>query len=84
MRLSGELDLQCLPVLRATLRNPDELPLTPVIKTQHAQNLVWGLARGEPNRERIALTMSRVMASELTSSASPAGLVERWHSASSP
>jgi hypothetical protein len=65
------------PALIEAVVNPDELPLTPVIKTQHAQNLAWGLARGEPNRDRIALTMSRVMARELTSSASPAGVVER-------
>jgi hypothetical protein len=53
------------------------MPLTPVIQTQHAKNLAYGLARGEPNRERIALTMSRAMAREMTYSASPAGIVER-------
>jgi pyruvate dehydrogenase (quinone)/pyruvate oxidase len=65
------------PVLVEAVVDPHDMPLTPVIKTQHAQNLAWGLARGEPNRERIALTISRAMAREMTYSASPAGVVER-------
>jgi hypothetical protein len=39
--------------------------------------VAWGLARGEPNRERIALTMSRVLAREMDYSTSPAGVVTR-------
>ena len=35
------------------------------------------MARGEPNRERIALTMSRVLAREMSYSTSPAGVVTR-------
>ena len=65
------------PVLVEAVVDPHDMPLTPVIKTQHAQNLARGLARGEPNREQIALTMSRAMAREMTYSASPAGVVER-------
>ncbi len=65
------------PVLVEAVVDPNDMPLTPVIKTQHAKNLAWGLARGEPNREQIALTMSRAMAREMTYSTSPAGVVER-------
>jgi pyruvate dehydrogenase (quinone)/pyruvate oxidase len=65
------------PVLIEAVVDPNEMPMTPTINTEHAKNLAWGLARGEPNRERIALTMSRTLASELTYSASPAGVVER-------
>jgi pyruvate dehydrogenase (quinone) len=65
------------PVLVEAVVDPHDMPLTPVIQTQHAKNLPYGLARGEPNRERIALTMSRAMAREMTYSASPAGIVER-------
>ncbi|HET8551608.1 MAG TPA: thiamine pyrophosphate-dependent enzyme [Gammaproteobacteria bacterium] len=65
------------PVLVEVVVDPNEMPLTPIIKKQHARNLAKGLARGEPNRERIALTMSRAMAREMTYAASPAGVVGR-------
>jgi pyruvate dehydrogenase (quinone)/pyruvate oxidase len=65
------------PVLVEAVVDPNEMPLTPVIKKQHAKNLAKGLARGEPNRERIALTMSRALAREMTYAASPAGVIGR-------
>lgn len=63
------------PVLIEAVVDPNEMPLTPIIKKQHAENLAKGLARGEPNRKRIALTMSRALAHEMTYAASPAGVV---------
>jgi hypothetical protein len=51
--------------------------MTPTINTEHAKGVAWGLARGEPNRERIALTMSRVLAGEMNYETSPAGVLTR-------
>jgi pyruvate dehydrogenase (quinone)/pyruvate oxidase len=65
------------PVLVEAVVDPNEMPLTPIVKPQHVKNLAKGLARGEPNRERIALTMSRAMAREMTYAASPAGVIGR-------
>jgi hypothetical protein len=53
------------------------MPMTPTINPEHAKGLAWGLAQGEPNRERIALTMSRVLAKEMEYSTSPAGVLAR-------
>jgi hypothetical protein len=57
--------------------DPHDMPMTPTINSEHAKGLAWGLARGEPNRERIALTMSRVMAREMDYATSPAGVLTR-------
>lgn len=65
------------PVLIEAVVDPNHMPLTPIIKKQHAENLAKGLAHGEPNRKRIALTMSRALADEMTYAASPAGVVGR-------
>jgi hypothetical protein len=65
------------PALIEAIVDPDDMPMTPTINTEHAKGVAWGLARGEPNRERIALTMSRVMAREMTYEASPAGVLAR-------
>jgi pyruvate dehydrogenase (quinone)/pyruvate oxidase len=65
------------PVLIEAVVDPNEMPLTPTIKSQHAKNLAKGLAQGAPNREQIALTMSRAMAREMTYAASPAGVIGR-------
>jgi pyruvate dehydrogenase (quinone)/pyruvate oxidase len=65
------------PVLVEAVVDPNHMPLTPIIKKQHAENLAKGLARGEPNRKRIALTMSRALAQEMTYAASPAGVIGR-------
>jgi pyruvate dehydrogenase (quinone)/pyruvate oxidase len=65
------------PAVIEAIVDPNDMPMTPTINTEHAKGVAWGLARGEPNRERIALTMSRVLAREMDYSTSPAGVVTR-------
>jgi pyruvate dehydrogenase (quinone)/pyruvate oxidase len=65
------------PALIEAVVDPNDMPMTPTINTEHAKGLAWGLARGEPNRERIALTMSRVLAREMEYATSPVGVVTR-------
>jgi pyruvate dehydrogenase (quinone)/pyruvate oxidase len=65
------------PAVIEVLVDPHEMPLTPTINPQHAKHLAQGMARGEPNRERIALTMSRTLAREASYTSSPAGVMAR-------
>jgi len=65
------------PMLIEAVVDPHDMPLTPTINREHAKGFAWGLARGEPNRERIALTMSRVLAREMNYETSPAGVLAR-------
>jgi pyruvate dehydrogenase (quinone)/pyruvate oxidase len=65
------------PSVIEAIVDPNDMPMTPVINPEHAKGLAWGLARGEPNRERIALTMSRVLARERSYETSPAGVLAR-------
>jgi pyruvate dehydrogenase (quinone) len=65
------------PMLIEAVVNPHEMPMTPTINKEHAKGIAWGLAQGEPNRERIALTMSRVLAGEMEYATSPAGVLAR-------
>jgi pyruvate dehydrogenase (quinone) len=65
------------PALIEAIVDPHDMPMTPTINTEHAKGFAWGLARGEPNREQIALTMSRVLAREMEYSTSPAGVLTR-------
>ena len=65
------------PVLVEVLVDPHDMPLTPTINPEHAKGFAWGLARGEPNRERIGLTMSRVLSREMSYASSPAGVLRR-------
>jgi pyruvate dehydrogenase (quinone)/pyruvate oxidase len=65
------------PAVIEVVVDPHEMPLTPTINPQHAKHLAQGMARGEPNRERIALTMSRTLAREAAYSTSPAGVMAR-------
>jgi pyruvate dehydrogenase (quinone) len=65
------------PALIEAVVDPHDMPMTPTINPEHAKGVAWGLARGEPNRERIALTMSRVMAREMDYATSPAGALTR-------
>ncbi|MGH2875400.1 MAG: thiamine pyrophosphate-dependent enzyme, partial [Solirubrobacteraceae bacterium] len=65
------------PVLIEAVVDPNDMPMTPTINSEHAKGLASALARGEPNRERIALTMSRVLAREMSYEASPAGVLAR-------
>jgi pyruvate dehydrogenase (quinone)/pyruvate oxidase len=65
------------PALIEAIVDPHDMPLTPTINREHAKAFAWGLARGEPNREQIALTMSRVLAREMEYATSPAGVLTR-------
>jgi pyruvate dehydrogenase (quinone)/pyruvate oxidase len=65
------------PALIEAVVDPHDMPMTPTINPEHAKGFAWGLARGEPNREQIALTMSRVLAREMEYSTSPAGVLTR-------
>jgi pyruvate dehydrogenase (quinone) len=65
------------PALIEAVVDPHDMPMTPTINPEHAKGFAWGLARGEPNREQIALTMSRVLAREMTYESSPAGVLAR-------
>jgi pyruvate dehydrogenase (quinone)/pyruvate oxidase len=65
------------PVVIEALVDPHDMPMTPTINREHAKGFARGLARGEPNRELIALTMSRVLAREMEYATSPAGILAR-------
>jgi pyruvate dehydrogenase (quinone)/pyruvate oxidase len=65
------------PALIEAVVDPHDMPMTPIVNPEHAKGTAWGLARGEPNRERIALTMSRVLAREMDYQTSPAGVLTR-------
>jgi pyruvate dehydrogenase (quinone) len=65
------------PAVIEAVVDPNMMPMTPTINIEHAKGIAWGLARGEPNRERIALTMSRVLAREMSFETSPAGVLTR-------
>jgi pyruvate dehydrogenase (quinone)/pyruvate oxidase len=65
------------PALIEAVVDPHDMPMTPTINREHAKGFAWGLARGEPNREQIALTMSRVLAREMEYASSPAGVITR-------
>jgi pyruvate dehydrogenase (quinone)/pyruvate oxidase len=65
------------PALIEAVVDPHDMPLTPTINKELAKGFAWGLARGEPNREQIALTISRALAREMSYSTSPAGVLTR-------
>jgi pyruvate dehydrogenase (quinone) len=65
------------PALIEAVVDPHDMPMTPTINTEHAKGFAWGLAQGQPNREQIALTMSRVLAREMQYATSPAGVLAR-------
>jgi pyruvate dehydrogenase (quinone)/pyruvate oxidase len=65
------------PAVIEAVVDPHDMPMTPTINPEHAKGFARGLARGEPNREQIALTMSRVLAREMEYSSSPAGVLTR-------
>jgi pyruvate dehydrogenase (quinone) len=74
--LREALDAEGPAVIEAVV-DPHDMPMTPTINTEHAKGVAWGLAQGQPNRERIALTMSRVLAREMEYATSPAGVLTR-------
>ncbi len=65
------------PVVIEAVVDPHDMPMTPTINREHAKGFAWGLARGEPNGAQIALTMSRVLAREMSYDTSPAGVLAR-------
>jgi pyruvate dehydrogenase (quinone)/pyruvate oxidase len=65
------------PALIECVCDPYEPPNPPKITRDQAVNLAEGLARGEPSRQRIALTIGRDMLDERTFAASPYGVTER-------
>jgi pyruvate dehydrogenase (quinone)/pyruvate oxidase len=65
------------PALIEAVVDPNDMPMTPTINKEHAKGVAWALAQGQPNREQIALTMSRVMAREIDYATSPAGVLAR-------
>ncbi len=65
------------PALIEAVVDPHDMPMTPTINPEHAKGFAWGLAQGQPNREQIALTMSRVLAREMEYASSPAGVLAR-------
>jgi len=65
------------PVIVEAIVDAYEPPLTPVIKPKEAVHMAEALARGERNRERIALTMFRDSIGELRYPASPFGIFAR-------
>ncbi len=75
-QLAEALDADGPAVIEAVV-DPHDMPMTPTINPEHAKGFAWGLAQGQPNREQIALTMSRVLAREMEYASSPAGVLAR-------
>jgi pyruvate dehydrogenase (quinone)/pyruvate oxidase len=65
------------PVVIEALVDPYEAPMPPKVQPQQAKHMSEALARGEPNRERIALTMFRDVVEEAGYSSSPSGIPGR-------
>ena len=65
------------PTVIEAIVDPHDMPMTPTINPEHAKGFAWRLAQGQPNREQIALTMSRVLAREMEYASSPAGVLAR-------
>ncbi len=65
------------PVIIEAVTDPYEPPLPPTMKKTQAIHMAESLARGEPNRERIALTLFRDSVNETAYPASPFGMFGR-------
>jgi pyruvate dehydrogenase (quinone)/pyruvate oxidase len=65
------------PVLVEAVVDPYEPPMPPKVKPEQAEHMAQALARGEPNRERIALTLFRDTLGEAGYAASPSGIGPR-------
>ena len=65
------------PVLVEAIVDPFEPPQPPRIGPDQVLNMARALARGEPNRERIALTLFRNAVDEAAFLASPSGIPAR-------
>jgi pyruvate dehydrogenase (quinone) len=65
------------PALVEAVVDPFEPPMPPKVKPEQALHMAASLARGEPNRERIGLTLFRNAVDEAAFPASPSGVVAR-------
>jgi pyruvate dehydrogenase (quinone) len=65
------------PALLEAVVDPFEPPMPPKVKPEQALHMAESLARGEPNRERIGLTLFRNAVDEAAFPASPSGVVAR-------
>ena len=73
------------PVIVEAITDPFEPPLPPKIQPKQAVHMAESLARGEPNRERIAVTMFRESVDEASYPASPYGVLARiWRALFGP
>jgi pyruvate dehydrogenase (quinone)/pyruvate oxidase len=65
------------PVIVEAVTDPYEPPLPPKMEPKQAVRMAESLVRGEPNRERIALTLFRDTINESAYPASPFGVFAR-------
>jgi len=65
------------PVLIEAVVDPYEAPMPPMVQPKQAKLMTEALAKGEPNRERIALTLFRDVVEEAGYSSSPSGIPGR-------
>jgi pyruvate dehydrogenase (quinone) len=65
------------PAIIEAVVDPYEPPLPPKITRVQAKHMAEALVRGEPNRERIGLSLYRNMMTESMYATSPYGVVER-------
>ncbi|HYP39864.1 MAG TPA: thiamine pyrophosphate-dependent enzyme [Chloroflexia bacterium] len=75
-QLAGALAMEG-PVLIEAVVDPFEPPMPPKVQPKQALNMAQALAKGEPNRTRIGLTLFRNAVDEASFSASPSGVVGR-------
>jgi len=75
-QLAGALAMDG-PVLIEAVVDPFEPPMPPKVTLEQATNMAASLARGEPNRKRIGLTLFRDSISESAFPAADAGVAAR-------
>lgn len=63
------------PVIVEAVVDPYEPPMPPKVSPKQALDLAKALARGEPNRKRVGITLFRDVVHEADFSAAPAGVV---------
>ena len=75
-QLAGALAMDG-PVLIEAVVDPFEPPMPPKVTPEQATNMAVALARGEPNRKRIGLTLFRDAVAEAAFPAADAGIAAR-------
>ncbi len=63
------------PVLIEAVVDPNEPPMPPEVSAQAGLQMAEALARGEPNRKRIGVTLFRDVVHEADFAAAPAGII---------